>query len=368
MTSTELPNDQQLFRSAYRDWIAQEGVPLADGFCLDLRTLETTEWPRFGVDGAIVNVAGRGDYLDLWLLDLAGAASTVPMHHIFEVVVYVISGHGNTVIETPRGTRTFEWGPRSGFTIPLNCRYQFHNASGSERARLALVTSFPLVYNIFYDLDFIFGTGHEFAGRLGDASDFDGVGHSLDHPDPRARGIWATNFVPDLGAFYNLAANEERGKASKTTTFDMADSSYHVHMSEIPVGSYKKAHRHFGGTHIFPVTGQGYSLLWFKGDAERMRVDWEHGCMYAPPDDMYHQHFNVSPEPARYFAIKFGSFRREFSERITRYRRAVMDAGLGDRAAAKAQEIQIEYEDEDPAIKELYLAELARAGIPYTGQ
>ena len=368
MTTTDVNQEQKLYRSAYRDWVAEEKIPVAEGFCVDLRAAETADWPRFGVKGSIVNVAGRGDYLDMWLLELGPGEVTIPQHHIFDIVCYVISGHGNTTIEGVGGARSFEWGPKSAFAVPLNGTYQFFNASGSEPARVAMVTSFPIMINLFYDLDFLFGSPHQFSNRFGNIEDFNGVGHTLEHPDPRAKSIWTTNFVPDLGVFDKLSANELRGKASKTTTFDMANNSFNEHMSEIPVGSYKKAHRHPGGTHIFPVTGRGYSLLWYKGDTERTRVDWEHGYTYAPPEDMYHQHFNVSPDPARYFAIKFGSFRREFNERITRYRVASADASLGNNAYSKEQEIQIEYEDEDPAIKQMYLDELAKVGIAYTGQ
>ena len=39
-----------------------------------------------------------------------------------------------------------------------------------------------------------------------------------------------------------------------------------------------------GGTHIYPVSGHGYSLLWYEGNEERRRVDWSYGVVYSPPD------------------------------------------------------------------------------------
>jgi gentisate 1,2-dioxygenase len=138
--------------------------------------------------------------------------------------------------------------------------------------------------------------------------------------------------------------------------FLLADGVLHAHMSEIPGGQYKKAHRHLAGTHIYPVTGHGYSLLWYEGDLERHRIDWSPGHVYSPPDNMYHQHFNVGTEPARYFAVKLGNFRYPVTSRM----RQQFMAGAPEMRESKNQ---IDYEDEDPAIRALYKAELAKRGL-----
>ena len=59
--------------------------------------------------------------------------------------------------------------------------------------------------------------------------------------------------------------------------FLLADSNMHAHISEIQTGTYKKAHHHGAGAHIFTVTGKGYSLLWNEGESDFLRVDWQHG-------------------------------------------------------------------------------------------
>ncbi len=98
----------------------------------------TAPWPRFGVDGAIVHLKGRGDFVSIFVLDLAPGAQTTPQKHLYEEVVYVLSGYGSTTVETSDGRKhSFEWGPKSLFALPLNARYQHFNTSGRERARLA---------------------------------------------------------------------------------------------------------------------------------------------------------------------------------------------------------------------------------------
>ena len=67
--------------------------------------------------------------------------------------------------------------------------------------------------------------------------------------------------MPDLGEI-ELTDWNERGPGSTNLMFILADSNMHAHISEIQTGTYKKAHRHGAGAHVFTVTGKGYSLLW----------------------------------------------------------------------------------------------------------
>src|ERR1700704_252128 len=83
----------------YLDWTAREGVPIYEDFGLDLLALPTKPWPRFGVDGAIVHVKGRGDAMTVFLLDLPPGAKTAPQKHIFEAAFYVLAGHGSAIVE-----------------------------------------------------------------------------------------------------------------------------------------------------------------------------------------------------------------------------------------------------------------------------
>lgn len=338
----------------YLEWVQREGVPVVEDFGVDLFEVVTRPWPRFGVDGAAVHVAGRGDFLCIILLDLPPGQASSPQRHLYEEVFYVIDGHGSTVVEDAAGRRrSFEWGPRSLFAIPLNARYRLFNGSGSQRARLASTADLPLMMNLFRSEAFIFDNPAEFPERMGDERYFAGDGEFI--PMRPGRHMWETNFVPDLGQF-ELQEWNERGAGSKNIMFILAEGTMHAHVSEIPVGRYKKAHRHGPEAHIFPVTGRGYSLLWYEGDADIRRVDWAHGTVYAPPDMMFHQHFNVCPEPARYLATMLGNLRYPLTEDKRQVMQGVdVDVRKGGR--------QIEYHDQDPRIHETYLQALAQAGV-----
>ena len=55
----------------YGAWAAKEGVPITEDFGVDLLKVPTAPWPRFGTDGGIVNLKGRGDFVSIFVLDLA---------------------------------------------------------------------------------------------------------------------------------------------------------------------------------------------------------------------------------------------------------------------------------------------------------
>ncbi len=350
--------DLKFLLDPYGDWCAAEGVPVVSGFSVDTLACETAPWPRLGdgCKGAIINLKGRGDYMSVFVLDLPPAVATAPQQHVYDEVFYVLSGHGSMTIKSAEGeTHTFEWGPRSMFAPTLNASYRLFNSSGVEPARLASGNAFPLVYNFFRDERFIFDNAYAFAGRDGPASYFEGEGEFT--PIRPGRHMWETNFVADLGGF-ELRPWEARGAGSSNMQFILADGSMGAHVSEMPVGTYKKGHRHGPGLHIFFIHGTGYTLLWYEGDQEFQRADWRHGMVFAPPDEMFHQHFDTSAVPARYLALGFGSKRYP----IVEARRRGSEGRRSD-ISIKDGGSQIEYEDQDPRIHRVWLAEIRKTGV-----
>lgn len=338
----------------YLDWTKQEGVPVYEDIAVDLFALETKPWAQFGVNGAIVHVKGRGDFMTVFLLEIPPGGKTLPERHIYKSAVYVLSGHGNTTVEVEPGvSHTFEWGPHSIFAPPLNARYNHFNGSGREPVRLAVSCNLPAVLNLFHSESFVFDNPGRFPEREGRAGHFTGDG-DLIRVRP-GKHMWETNFVPSATTM-KLEAWGARGAGASNIKVILADGILHCHISDMPVGTYKKAHRHTPDTHVYCVEGEGYSLLWYEGDKDFTRVDWRHGWVFAPPDMMFHQHFNACDRPVRYLAFAHGSVRYPFTQNIWDVFRGVdLDVKKGGK--------QIEYRDQDPRIQQIYEQELRKKGL-----
>jgi len=347
-------NAPKMMIDCYLDWVKKEGIPVAEGLGIDLFAVETKPWPRFGVNGAAAHLKGRGDFISMFVLEIPPSAATAPQQHLYEEVVYVLAGRGSTTIEVADGRKhSFEWGPMSMFAIPLNAKYRLFNGSGVESARLVSTTNMPAVMNMFHNEDFIFKNGWQFDERVGASKYFTGEGDFI--PVRQGNHMWETNFVPDL-ATIELKDLGDRGAGGTNIQFILADGTMHAHISEMPVGTYKKGHRHAADYHVMCVTGTGYSLLWYD-DKDLNRVDWKHGTVFAPPDQMFHQHFNTSAEPARYLATAYGSLRYPFTESK---RRSFQGAFW---TSVKEGGDQIEYADQSPRIQQLFEEAMKKTGV-----
>jgi mannose-6-phosphate isomerase-like protein (cupin superfamily) len=344
----------------YKDWAEGEGIPIHLDFGHDLLTLETAPWERYGARGCFAHTKGMGDFMSNYVLEVEPRKNTEVVRHLYEAFFFVLAGHGSTVVWLPDGSqRSFEFGPKALFAIPLNCRYQIFNGSGSEPVRLSVTNDAPLTINLYHNLDFVFENDFAFADRVGDPKYFEGEGqHNVyNKSSVKVQNVWETNFVHDLTSF-KLYEFEGRGKGSMNVNFILAEGTMHSHVSQMPVGRYKKGHRHAAGTHVHAVDGSGYSLLWYEGDEEFVELPWRHGIMYTPPFWMYHQHFNTGDTPARYVACSLGSRRYPF---IALRRRSAEGAGA---VSVSKGGRQIEYDEQDPRVHRKFLEELAKTGVP----
>jgi hypothetical protein len=340
----------------YDDWVKNEKIPVASGLAIDLLSVETAPWPRMGTNGALVHLDARGDFLNMYVLDILPGKSSKRLKHMYEAVVNVMDGNGSTVVELPGGKKqSFEWRRGSMFALPVNAAYTLYNSSGTTTARLAFRTNMPLIVKLFRNDDFTFGgVDFDFKERFGEDKYLKGEGRFIQTREHRHQ--WETNFVPDLITFDQLRISNGRGKNSTNIMFVLADGTMGAHVSAIPPGNYKKAHRHSEGFQILQISGEGYSLYWNNADYAAAgetphRVDWVYGLAHCPPRGMWHQHFNLAEEEARYSAGNFGSIRYPFFK--DRIRQSA-------RPSDKPNEDQIEYEDENPEIRRLFEAELAK--------
>ena len=143
---------------------------------------------------------------------------------------------------------------RDSVVRPLSTSQRQRQRAGAYFA----VTSAPLYINLFHNwilfsiIDLLFGTASMLA-----TMNF--------QPTRQNWGPRNTMINPiDNVKTVDLISWKPRAPAVSTCISISRSQSMAVHISEFPVGSYKKAHRHGTGA-LTILNGQGYTVLWRQG-------------------------------------------------------------------------------------------------------
>ena len=330
----------------YLRFVRAEGLDIVSAqYIPNLCTVDLKSWPRRGdgAKGVYINHEASRTSNDCYVCEIAPGKKLEQQHHLYEEMIFVLAGRGSTTVWNNAGSRvTFEWKAGSIFAIPLNCWYQHFNGSGQEVVRFVGVTNFPSVINLYEEPDFIFNFTYDFKNRFsGEPDYFAAKGEQIGF-------LLQTNFVADAINLPLITA-KERGAGGGHIRFNMAKGSIASHISQFPVGTYKKAHAHGPGAHVIVLNGEGYSLMWPEGE-EPKRYDWKYGTLIVPPNAWFHQHFNGGPTPARYLAFKHSS---------PRNKQGVPMSWISRRLGGN----QIDYADETPLVRQMFADALARHGV-----
>ena len=328
----------------YERWARAEGLDIIPAhYVRNLRSVELKPWASRGGRGVFINHEASRHSNDCYVCEIPPGGKLAPLRHIYEEMILVLGGRGSTTVWNTKGERlTFEWKENAIFAIPLNCWRQHFNGSGQEPARFVAVTFAPSVINMYDDLDFVFANDHDFAKRFSGEPDYFAA------KGEQKGFLLQTNFVPDAVNLPLIAA-KERGAGGGHIRFNMARGALASHISQFPVGTYKKGHMHGPGAHVIVLSGEGYSLMWAEGE-EPQRYDWEVGTLIVPPNATFHQHFNTGPEPARYLAFKHSS---------PRNKQGVPMSWISRRIGGN----QIDYADETTFVRDTFAQALARHGL-----
>ncbi len=342
----------------YQGWQSREGIPVLTGFGIEnLGDVELGDWPRFGGRGAFINLGTKpSPVTGAYLCEIAPEGHLEPQAHMCEEFIFIFCGRGATTVWNEAGPkRVVEWQQGSFIGIPMNARHQHFN-TGTEPARFVSFNNMPTLMNFFRNERFMFDNPFVFDDRFAEAdADYFGEGQVISLGDT-GRRVLKANFVPDLRSL-QLYAMENRGAGGVNVAFAMASSLMHTHMSQFPVGTYKKGHVDprtrgsdpGGGSLLLIVEGVGFTLVWRPGE-ELQRLDWQRNGMVIAPAGYYHQHFNTGATPARYLALTSG-----------RSDPLAVTPNLSE-ISEKAGGAQIEYEDENPDIHAIFEAELVKHG------
>ena len=348
----------------YEKWVSDEGLAVhTQQLVPDINTIEVANWERTGtkaalldltgepLDGALVNNQGTIRFV----CDIPPGGSFKLERHMYEEIFFVVKGRGATAVwyeGTPK--HTFEWQTGSVFSIPLNSWHEIYNASGDETARLYGATNAPTAFNLYGSPEFIFDCPMTFPDRFDPNDELYFSGKSTKLEDR----FMETNFIPNV---YNVNLDRwtARGPGANMM-INMANGHFICHLSEFPAGTYKKAHtseanRKKAGlvsdvAYLF-LSGDGYDLQWPEGVYPSPGTEWEQlsykaGTLMSPGPG-YHQHFNCRAEPIRYLVLRYGNPR--FAGYVgTRYK--------------ETGGPQIQFKEEDPAIRLHFEKELASRG------
>lgn len=330
----------------YTRWVAKEGLDIIGAFYVrSLHTVELKPWARRGGHGVFINHDASRTSNDCYVCEIPSGGKLAPQRQLFEEMILILDGRGSTSVWNDAGKKvTFEWQKGSLFAIPLNAWHQHFNGSGQQAARYVAVTNCPPVMNLYEDEEFVFNSPYDFKNRFAGEPDY------FANRGEQKGLLLQTNFVADAVNLPLIVA-KERGAGGGHIRFNMARGSMNSHISQFPVGTYKKGHRHGPGAHVIMLTGQGYSLMWPEGEEPR-RYDWEVGSMIVPPNLWFHQHFNTGTIPARYLAFK---------HEVVSIRNAqgVPKAWISQRVGGD----QIDYADETPIVRTLFAEALAKNGL-----
>ncbi len=330
----------------YRRWVTNEGLDIISAHYIpDLNTVELKPWARRGGNGVYINHEASRTSNDCYVCEIPPGGELAPQRQLYEEMIYVLDGTGSCTVWNDEGHKiTFEWGKGSLFAIPLNAWHQFFNGSGQQPARFCAVTNSPGIINLYEDTDFIFNTAHDFKNRFNGEPDY------FANRGTQKGLLLETNFVADAINLPLISA-KERGAGGGHIRFNLAKGSMNCHISQFPVGTYKKAHCHGPGAHVIIMSGAGYSMMWPEG-AEPKRYEWKVGAMIVPPNLWFHQHFNTATTPSRYLAFK---------HEVVSIRNAqgVPKAWISKRIGGD----QIDYADEPAVVRKTFAEALKQKGL-----
>lgn len=357
-----------LEKTGYQRWMRGEGIPVVEGFGVeDVREMKLGAWRRVGGKGAFLNLYGMEGTTGMYVAEIPPGGALNPERHIYEEVICILAGQGATEVWQEGGEkRMFEWGPWSVFAPPLNAWHRLLNG-GREPVKFLAVTSAPLVMDLYRNAEFVFNCPFTFSDRFLGEEDYFNVGQK--HYALGMQTMWETNFISDARAMRVKDELHSKGMDIRLVQFEASGNALIGHVADWPTGLYHKAHYHGAGAILVILRSTGYTLMWPKElgihpysdghGGEVVEVKWREGSVFGPPGAWFHQHFNADKEPARQLAVRFGS--------------RLYPVGLHEAAKKKSDGVyisvkkggtMIEYEDEDPEIRQRYKAELSRQGVP----
>src|ERR1700730_12702895 len=152
----------------YASWLEREGVPVYTGYSIDdVNKLQLAPSARLGGSGAYVKLDGTDELTGLYVHEIPPGLTIEPERHLYEEVIYVLSGQGRAEYwREDTGRIHLDGQVGSIFASPLNTWHRYTNTSDREPTRYMAVTNAPVLMNIFRDAQFLFQNDYLFENRF----------------------------------------------------------------------------------------------------------------------------------------------------------------------------------------------------------
>jgi len=360
-------------KTPYDRFMESEGVPIYRAIGVRrVQDLPMTAWPRLGGRGTYIQLYGTEGLWGSYVVEVPPGGALNIEKHLYEKTVLVVEGRGSTEVwqDGAPKKQTFEWQQYSMFSIPLNARHRFVNATNAP-ALLLCGTSAPNIFNLINNPRFVFDCPFVFDDRFAGGDEFFKPKDDIAPDKLRGLAMMRTNFMADI-ANCEMPLDNRRSPGYRRLEPEFTGSDFYLWIGQHETGRYSKAHKHDSCAVLICLAGKGYTYTWpdrlgttpwKDGCAEEvMRQDYEPvGMVSAAPmsGDWFHQHFGVSKEPLRlsaWFGVNNHPARRPGrpGEKLTDF--GAIDLKKGGTA--------IPYHEEDPFIRQEYENYLREVGVP----
>jgi len=285
--------DEPRPKGAFRPSRTGQRYYVEGNFIADLRTFPLQ--PRSERGGQSAYFAMGNTTMEAHLSEIPPGESKRAHRHVNEAILAIVSGRGYSEIWTDEGgeKHRYDWKDGSLLTVPLNAYHQHFNADPQSPARYLAITNVPLMLMLFGTEDFVYANSFAFPKMWDDF-------FAAQRENVRGRN-WKVQFVEDLRKF-PLTQRDFRADAS--AKFLTGTRTIGAHISQIPPGKPKPAHRHINEACIYILSGQGYTRIYERAGGPEKRYDWKAGSLLSIPLNHYHQHVNTrSDQPALYLAV-----------------------------------------------------------------
>src|SRR5574340_601233 len=92
--------------NTYENWLAKEGLPVIKDYSIsDLMDVPLKPWRRKGGLGAYINLVGSEGAVDAYRCDIPPGGSLSPQRHLYEEIIYILSGYGATTVWVGEGEK-----------------------------------------------------------------------------------------------------------------------------------------------------------------------------------------------------------------------------------------------------------------------